>query len=213
MDGRERSHHTDGGQRSGKSRFLTIAIASGLATLLLSLFLTTALGQDNLLSTGGFEDGTSSWNTSYGATFVTVTQPVSSGLWAASLYRGGTTGEIWIYQDVPLEPSATYTLTGWALKNDSHFDSVCLYIEWPGSAAPPSDDCLYSDSDYYRPMTVGPTLPPSDASVARIKAVADIFGANPPSPVYFDELSFTSDIPPTPTPALYIPLLFKNYPR
>jgi hypothetical protein len=209
MDGRGRSLHIDGGQRSGKSRFLTIAIASALTTLLLSLFLSTALGQDNLLSNGGFEDGTSSWNTSYGATFVTITEPVSSGLWAASLYRGGTTGEIWIYQDVPVEPSATYTLTGWALKNDSHFDPVCLRIEWPGSTALPSDDCLYGDNDYYRPITIGPTLPPSDASVARIKAVADIFAANPPGPVYFDELSFTSSLERTG----YLPLLLKNYPR
>jgi hypothetical protein len=208
MDGRGRSRHTDGGQRSRKYRFLTITIASALATLLLSLFLNTAMGQDNILSNGGFENGTSSWNTSYGATFVTVTEPVSSGLWAASLYRGGTTGEIWIYQDVAVEPSATYTLTGWALKNESLFDRVCLRIEWPGSAAPPSDDCLYSDSDYYRPMTVGPTLPPSDASVARIKAVAKIFGVNPPGPVYFDELSFTSSL----ERSGYLPLLLKNYP-
>lgn len=209
MDGRGRSHHSDGGQCSRKSRFLIITIASGLATLLLSLFITTALGQDNLLSNGGFENGTSSWNTSYGATFVTVTEPVSSGLWAASLYRGGTTGKIWIYQDVAVEPSATYTLTGWALKNDSHFGSVCLHIEWPGSAALSSHDCFYDDNDYYRAITVGPTLPPSDASVARIKAVADISGANPPGPVYFDELSFTSSM----EPSGYFPLLLKNYPR
>jgi hypothetical protein len=209
MDGRGRSHHSEGDQCSRKSRFLTIAIASALATLLLSLLLNTALGQENLLSNGGFENGTSSWNTSYGATFVTVTEPVSSGLWAASLYRGGTTGEIWIYQDVPVEPSATYTLTGWALKNESLFLRVCLRIEWPGSEAPPSEDCFSGDNDYYRAITVGPTLPPSDASVARIKAVADIFGANPPSPVYFDELRFTSSM----EPSGYFPLLLKNYRR
>lgn len=209
MDGCERSHHTDGGQSFRKSRFLLFTIASSLATLLLSLFLNTALGQDNLLSNGGFEDGTSSWNTSYGATFVTVTEPVSSGLWAASLYRGGTTGEIWIYQDVPVEPSATYTLTGWALKNESLFLRVCLCIEWPGSEGPASEDCFSGDNNYYRPITIGPTLPPSDASVARIKAVAEILGANPPSPVYFDELNFTSSM----EQSGYLPLLLKNYRR
>ena len=57
-----------------------------------------------------------------------------------------------------------------------------------------------------RPITVGPTLAPPDTSKARIKIIAGIRTADPPSLVYFDEISLTSSM----QPSGYFPLLLKN---
>jgi hypothetical protein len=55
---------------------------------------------------------------------------------------------------------------------------------------------------------VGPTLAPPDTSKARIELLADIRTANPPGPVYFDEVCLTSSMQPTG----FFPLLLKTYP-
>jgi hypothetical protein len=176
----------------------------------LSFFLTlkTALGWDqNLLQNGGFEQGTSGWGASYGATFITVTDPVSSGNWAAAL--SDTTGEIYIQQEVDIVPGATYTLTGWIYKKGPGFNEACLGIEWVESGSPDLQECVSGDNNYYRPVTVSIAAAPSDASSAMIVARADIRPTNLIIPVYFDELSLTSNM----TRIGFLPLSLKNYPR
>ena len=211
MDGREAGRQSDGGRAHQRCRILALVILSGLAPVAVSLFLAlnTAHGQSNLLGNGGFEDGTAGWSQSFGSTFITVTTPVSAGNWAAALSRSGVPGEIWVYQDVDVHAGASYTLTGWVHKNESAFYNVCLRIEWHDSDWPDLVDCLSEDNDFYRPITVGPTLAPPDTSKARIKIIADIRTPDPPSPVYFDEISLTSSMKPTG----YFPLLLKNFPR
>jgi hypothetical protein len=115
---------------------------------------------------------------------------------------------------VSVVPSATYTLTGWVYMDDANFAQACLRIRWRDTEGLDSvQTCLDGQNDYYRPITLGSVIPPSDTVTARIMAVGDISEPNPPSPVYFDDLSFTSNIPPTPTPmAFYVPLVVKNYP-
>jgi hypothetical protein len=211
MDDHEAGRQDDGGHRFGKVRLLALVLASALGSTVVSLALsfTSALGHAGYPLNGGFEDGISYWNVSYGATFITVTTPVSSGNWAASLTRQDIASEVSIYQDVDVHAGATYTLTGWAYLNEPAFDYVCLRIQWPGSTELDEEDCVYDLNDYYRPLTVGPTIAPLDATAARIKAVAGIRTANPPNPVYFDEISLTCSL----TPRLYSPLLLKSYPR
>ena len=210
MDGREAGRQSSGGRAHQRCRILALVILSGLAPVAVSLFLAlyTAHAQSNLLGNGGFEEGTAGWYQSFGSTFVTVTTPVSVGNWAASLTKSGVTGDISIYQDVDVQAGATYTLTGWVYKNESAFRNVCLRIEWHDSSSPDLVDCLAEDNGFYRPITVGPTVAPPDTSKARIKASADIRTADPPNPVYFDEICLTSSM----QPSGYFPLLLNNYP-
>jgi hypothetical protein len=203
----EAGKQTAGGHRCGKIRLLALVLASALVSLTLSF--TSALGHEGYPLNGGFEAGTSHWNVSYGATFITVTEPVSSGTWAASLTISGTTGEISIYQDVPIFAEATYTLTGWVYKDEVDYRRACLRMEWLPSTAVPSQKCLTADKDFYRPLTVGPVAAPAGATKVRIRAVGDTRTSNPLNPVYFDELSLKCSL----TPRLYSPLSLKNYPR
>lgn len=216
MDRHEQDRQSEDGHGAGKPHLLALCLLSLLALLTLSLVLaaSTALESANLLTNGGFEDGTEGWTASSVATFVTVTDPVSSGNWAASLYKSGTIGEIWIRQDVSVLPSAAYTLTGWIYDDDAKYDQVCLRIRWRASDwLGAVQDCLEGDYDFYRAITLPSVIAPPDAVTARIMAVADISTASPQEPVYFDDLSFTSNIPPTPTPmAFYVPLVVKSYP-
>jgi hypothetical protein len=212
MDDHGAGQQCGGGGRSRRCRCLTLAVVLGLAPVALSLFLTLecAFGWDqNLLQNGGFEQGTSGWGVSPGATFITVTEPVSSGNWAAALNRSDTTGWIWIYQDVQVMTGATYTLTGLIHKDEADFKRACLRIEWVGSGSPDLEQCIYDDNNSYRRITVGPTAAPADASGARIKALADIRTSPPTNPIYFDELRLTSNM----MPIGFIPLCLKNYPH
>jgi hypothetical protein len=211
MDDHGAGQQSGGGGRSKRCRFLTLAVVLGLAPVALSFLLSldTALGYDlDLLQNGGFEQGTSGWGVSYGATFITVTNPVSSDNWAASLDRRDTPAKIWIYQDVVVVPGAIYTLTGWIYKDEPGFDEACLRIEWLASGSPDLQECLSGDNDFYRPITVGPTDAPGDATKARISAAADVADADHLYPVFFDELRVTSNMMPNG----FFPLTLKNYP-
>jgi hypothetical protein len=198
-----------GGGGSKRWLVLTWAVVLGLAPVAVSFFLTleTALGYDNLLGNGGFEHGTSGWTASTGATFITVTEPVSSGNWAAAI--SGTIGSIWIYQDMEIIPGATYTLTGSIYKNEPRFDEACLRIKWLASGSPDLQKCLSDDNDFYRPITLGPTEAPLDATSAKIECVAVIRTSPLTNPIYFDELSLTSSMMPNG----FFPLSLKNYRR
>jgi hypothetical protein len=184
---------------SNKAAFLALALVSSLSLVMLSLSSASyaALGPSDLLTNGDFEAGTSSWSASYAATFYTVTSPVQSGSSAAALNRSETTGEIRIYQDVSVVPGATYTLTGQIYKDESFFEYALLRIEWWNSQWPDlNSNKIFDDNPFYRAVTVGPTIAPPDASTARISAVAKIRTAGPENPMYFDDLSLTSNLVP-----------------
>jgi len=217
MNGHERDQQSEDDHNTRRPRLLALCLLIPLALLTLSVLLASqsALGSTNLLSNGGFESGTRGWQSfPPAATFITVTEPVTSGTWAASLNKGGTIGEICIFQDVEVQAEATYTLTGWVYMDDANFAQACLRISWRGTEELDSvQTCLYGRNDFYRPITLESVIPPSDTVTARIMAVGDISEPNPSNPVYFDDLSFTSNIPPTPTPiAFYVPLVVKNHP-
>jgi hypothetical protein len=210
MDDHGAGQQSGGGGRSKRCRFLTLAVVLGLAPVALSFLLNleTAVGWDgNLLQNGGFEQGTSGWTASPGATFITVTNPVSSGNWAAAI--SGTTGLIWIDQDVAVVPGATYTLTGLIHKYEQKFREACLRIEWVASGSPDLQECFSDDISFYRPITVGPVAAPSNVTRAKIRATADIRTPTHTNPIYFDELALTSNM----MPIGFIPLCLKNYPR
>jgi hypothetical protein len=192
-------------------RLAASIVASSVASIVFSLILSfaTALGQTDRLINGGFEAGTSGWTASSDTSFVTVTTPVSSGNWAASLSDLDTDYDIYIYQQVPVFPGATYTLTGWAYNNEPDFYRVCLRVHWPPPVEDDREECLDGEADFYQPLTVGPLVAPANVDVATIIALAEIRLPDPPSPIYFDEISLTCSL----TPRLYVPLVSKNYPR
>jgi len=212
MDDHGAGQQSGGGGGSKRCRFLTLAVVLGLAPVALSFFLTlkTALGWDqNLLQNGGFEQGTSGWTALYGATFITVTEPVTSENWAAALNRSDTTGEIYIQQEVDIVPGATYTLTGWIYKDEAGFQRACLHIGWVASGSPDVEKCIYDDNNFYRRITVGPTEAPEHACRAKIRATADIRIPTHTNPIYFDELRLTSNM----MPIGFLPLCLKTYPH
>jgi hypothetical protein len=211
---------------NGESAFAAtkpLLLGSSLLLALLVVFLLLAsggaLGSTDLLTNGGFEDGTTGWSRFPGDTiFVTVADPVHSGEWAASLNRSGVTGDIWIRQDVSVVAEEHYILTGWVYNNEPSFNRVCLRIRWPGHPSLDVQSCVDGLASYYRPITVSSTSPPG-ATTARIMAMAEVGSVNPPHPVYFDDLSFTSNVDPTPIPtptprpfSVFVPLVLKSYP-
>jgi hypothetical protein len=207
--------HGAGQQRGGgvskRCLVLALAVVLSLVPVVLSFFLTleTALGYEDLLGNGGFENGTSGWTQSFGASFFTVTDPVSSGNWAGAL-NAVTRGEIYVQQVVDVLPGATYTLTAWIYKDEPAFGYVRLGMEWLDSQwADPSSGEFTDDEDFYRPITVGPVVAPPDASRAKVRLVAWIYGSPPPRPIYFDEFTLTSNM----MPSAFLPLFLKNYPR
>lgn len=218
MNGHERDQPSGDGHKTRKPQLVAISLLVPLALLTLSALLASqsALGSTNLLSNEGFEDGTTDWVNSPHTTFITVTEPVTQGAWAASLNESGAVEEIYIFQDVDVEAGATYTLTGWVYMNDDKFNEACLRIRWRGSVwIDRVQTCLEGKYGSYRPITVGSIIAPTDAMTARIMALASIRDA-PDEPVYFDDLTFTSNIEPTPTPTpmgtpYYVPLVVKSY--
>jgi len=217
MKGHEQGQRTKEGHAASRPLLLGLGLLFPLVLLMLSLILASqcAVGSTSLLTNGGFEDGTTGWTRSPGdAIFVTVADPVHSGAWAASLNRKHVSGEIWIYQNVDVVAGTSYTLTGWAYSVESGFLEVCLRIKWLESQYPDVESsCLDGLAAYYRPITLSAVTAPPDATTARIIAVAEIADPSPPKPVYFDDLSLTSNIPSTPTPIpCYVPLVVNDYP-
>jgi len=218
MDRHEQEQQSEDGHGAGKPHLLALCLLSLLALLTLSVLLASqsALGSTNLLTNPGFENGTSDWQPSYVITFTTSTLHVHSGEWAASLNSSGPAGgEIYISQDVDVVPGAAITLTGWVYKDERMFDRACLRIDWRNLQWPAVQDCLETNDDLYRLITVTAATAPTDT--ARIMALAIISEPTPPNPVYFDDLSLTSSVEATPTPTLpgtpfYLPLAVKNYP-
>jgi hypothetical protein len=218
MDGHAQGHQSEEDHMPRKVHLLALCLLCLTGFLTLSVLLASqgALGSTNPLQNPGFESGTADWYPSPDITFITSTLHVHSGQWAASLNKTVTSGQIWIWQDVSVVPSATYTVTGWVYEDDPNFDKSCLRIAWPGSTWVGSvEACLDGDYGSYRPITLASVIAPPDAATARIWAVAYIGEAVPSIPVYFDDLSLTSSVPPTPTPMgtpFYVPMVVKNYP-
>jgi hypothetical protein len=202
-----------GGRVSKRCLVLALAIVLGVAPVIVSFFLTlkTALAWDqNLLQNGGFEEGTSGWMASFGADFITVTDPVSSGNWAGALNGSGTTGEIYVHQQVNVLPGATYTVTAWIYKDEPSFSYVRLGMYWLDSQwDDPASADLTDDAGFYRPITLGPAVAPPDASRAQIRLVAWIRESPAEEPICFDELTVNSNM----VPVAFIPVCLKNYPR
>mgnify|MGYP003681876720 CR=1 FL=1 len=207
-----------------RKRTLLASLIVWLCSLLLAALVSPSSGRassgSNLLQNPGFEEGKEGWSKfPSAATFVVTdtTQYVHGGRWAASLNRTDWVGgEIYIYQDVPVLGGQFYSLSGWAYKNDSGFSCAKLRIEWKDAALQTINDeeshLLAEDEDAYHLLCIprecngDGVQAPNNAVKARIEGVAIIVSPNPPTPVFFDDLSFTFQ-----GSKVYLPLIVKNY--
>lgn len=164
----------------------------------------------NLLLNSSFEDATSGSPTSWTKNVSTATLSTSTtsktGTSSASINKtNGTTGLIYLYQDVDIEPEAFYSISGYAVKNSANFSWVILRISWRNSSAEISktdSSQLTSDSSDFQLLKIDSTQAPIQAIKARVELAANIATANPSNPALFDDIDF-SQIPapdqPTPT--------------
>lgn len=189
-----------------------------LLLALLSPSVGRASGGSNLLQNPSFEQGTAPWLSGpSGATFIITSTQVYSGTWAASLNKEVGAVPIYIYQDVPVVGGGYYTLSGWAYKDSPNFRSVYLRIEWRdawGEIYHVDSHILTDDEEAYQRLCIpgecdgDGVQAPNNAVEARIKCVADIQEADPETPIFFDELSFTFQ---GSNWKVHLPLVVKNY--
>lgn len=198
--------------------FLVMWVSLLLLAALLSPSPGRASSGSNLLQNPGFEEGTEGWLADSPTTteFITVTQPVNSGEWAASIKKTAGAGFIYIYQDVPVVGGFRYRLCGWVYnyKDSPIEDWAVLRIEWrdpSGEIALPIDSLkVYDDESGYQERCIpyngsdGVQAPPT-ATTARIKCIAWVHDSQSPPPVFFDDLSFTWQ-----GWKVYLPLVMKN---
>ena len=187
--------------------FRTTQLLAALAVLaLLAAGDPASAAPGELLQNGGFEEGTGGWEALH-CTFHIADDPhlVYSGDKAALLRLDGDEG--WIRQTVQVQPGASYTLSGWALKNDENIQSVFLRVRWyatsegfEGELAFARSPSLEYDSAVFQALVLNASAPPN-AHSARVECVVRMVDAPADTATaYFDGISFTGPVPTTPTP-------------
>ncbi|MDO8487408.1 MAG: hypothetical protein Q7S45_03890 [Candidatus Curtissbacteria bacterium] len=157
---------------------------------------------ENLLLNPSFEDTTggspNSWTKNVSTATLSTSTTAKAGTVSASINKtNSTTGLIYLYQDIDVEPDAFYSLSGYAIKNSPNFSWVILRISWRSSSGEISQTDsprLTSDSSDFQSLKIDSVQAPSQAIKARIELAANIVTANPNNPALFDDVDF-SQIP------------------
>ncbi len=197
------------------AKFLSICLF-----LYLFFFFPSSVLASNLLLNPSFEEVSSdtpvSWVKNVSTMSFSLFSPGSEGINAASLNKqNNTTGSIYIYQDVDVEPESYYKLTGKIQKNSPSFSYVILRISWRGTGGEVSktdSSQLTENSLGYKDVSIEAVQAPLSAIKARIELLGNITSPNPQTAILFDQISFTQISPPeqpavviTPTPTLLTP--------
>ena len=178
---------------------------------------------DNLLLNSSFEDVSNgipnSWTKNVSTATLSTSSTVKTGTESALINKtNNTTGTIYLYQDVDVEPNSYYSLAGWTIKNDSRFNYSLLRISWRDAnleISKTDSSQLTSDLPTFQELKIDSVQAPSSSIKARIELLANISSPNPTNQVLFDDVSFsqvtapeqpistpvvTTTIIPTPTP-------------
>lgn len=184
------------------------------------LFISTSfIYADNLLLNSSFEDVSSgvpnNWTKNVSTATIGISTTTKIGTASASINKtNSTTGSIYLYQDVDVEPNSYYSILSWVVKNDSKFSYAILRISWRDSSQEVSktdSSQLTSDSSTFQELKINSVQAPSGVVKARIELLANISSPNPSNPVLFDDVNFSqvsapeqpaSTPSPTPTPTL-----------
>lgn len=169
-----------------------------------SLAFSSEIRADNLLLNSSFEDATNGMPNSWAKNVSTATLSTSStaktGTASASINKtNSTTGTIYLYQDVDIEPNSYYSLAGWVIKNDSKFSYSLLRISWRDASAEISktdSSQLTSDLPTFQESKIDSVQAPDSSIKARIELLANISSPNPANPVLFDDISFSQVVAP-----------------
>lgn len=183
-----------------------------LVFLLIALFFPKPAFAENLLLNSSFENITGGapdlWTKNVSTATLTTSTIAKIGTASASLNKtNSTTGLIYLYQDVDIEPESFYSLSGWAVKNTPKFNWVILRISWRTSSAEISktdSSQLTSDSTNFQQLKIDSVQAPSSVVKARIELAANIVTVNPDNSALFDDINFsqvTAPEQPTSTPA------------
>ena len=168
---------------------------------------------DELLSNGGFEDGTAGWAW-VGGTLEAVCgpAPVVEGDCAGrfespTIIDPADRGDLQ-HELVPVQTGGSYKLSAFVLKDDPHVESVRMVVTCRDSNGQLIDPgCrltkeLTSNSPDYQLLSIGPFQIPPNAAMAAISF--SVMWDSPGAEVYIDDVRFDGP-PPAPTPTPYSP--------
>lgn len=172
------------------------AVVIFIAFILFFVFTKPALA--NLLLNYSFEEASSSaplsWSKNVSTATLGISPTAKTGTTSASINKtNGSTGLIYLYQDVDIEPGSYYSLSGNAVKNSSQFSWVIFRISWRDSSSEISktdSSQITGNSSDFQSLNIDSVQAPSQAVKARIELAGDITIANPDNPVLFDDIDF-----------------------
>jgi len=163
---------------------------------------------DELLSNGGFEDGTAGWAWA-GGTLEAVCEPapVDEDNCAGLFTTDAQPSSIIRHELVPVQPGGSYTLTASILKNDPHVVSVEARITWHDSNGFYGGEQPYTqltgNSTGYQSLSIRSVEAPLGFTWAAISIGLSSNSAG--AQVYINDVHFEGP-PPAPTPTPYTPL-------
>ena len=191
----------------------SLAKAAPALAIVFSLFALcgpTGARADELLSNGGFEDGTAGWAWA-GGTLERVCEPapVAEGSYAGRFVTDTPGTSSVQHEPVLIQPDGSYTLAASFLKNDPRVASVTLLVTWRDTNGNLIDDPawriakqLTSSSPAYQFLSIGPFQSPANAATAVISV--HVMSDSADAQVYIDDVSLVGP-PPAATPTPYSP--------
>ena len=152
---------------------------------------------DELLTNGGFEDGTRDWASAGGSLAVSANAyegDASAVFVADSGCRGIVQHElVWV------QPGATYDLSAAILNDDPRVSKVSLHITWPDSSDPKDNYQELADTrPEWQPLSIQDVTAPPDAVWAKVVIYVETDGTG--GEISIDDVSLAGPPAPTSTP-------------
>jgi hypothetical protein len=191
-----------------RSSLAKAAPALAIVFSFLALCGLTGARAEELLSNGGFEDGTAGWTSDTG-TLGVVCEPalVAEGDCGARFTTDTPGTSLMQHDPVAVLPGGSYTLTLFILKNDQHIQEVTSRILWyddrGGQLRVDSGPSVVYNDRAYRPVSFGAIQAPDGAAKAKlcIRVTSDSSGAM----IYVDDVHFDGPRPAPTTASTHTP--------